>query len=325
MRMPPIVFIAACVLLLPGCVQTRCCPRANATTVAEAAPEPAPLPPTAYRLYTGDGGPMRLPDLHARVADADVFVFGELHGNAAGSRLQHELLKAVAASGRPFALAMEFFERDVQADLDAYLRDELDEPTFLERTRQSPAYPASHRPLIELCKAHGAPVIAANAPRPLVSAFRKTEDDYATFLAGLSEAERKTLPRSTSRPDDAYKRRFMEFMGPQRGPSFFRSQALWDDAMAEAVTDFRAANPDHVVVLIVGAFHVGGDGGTVTKIRARRPEDRVATLILSPAQGNSLAFDPDAKGQADLVAIVPLAPRPTTRPNPHPKTKRPDA
>lgn len=268
------------------------------------------LSPTARAIFTGAGETLSAEALHAQVGAADVVLFGELHGNAAGSQLQAELLgRLVEAKGRPVALAMEFFERDVQADLDAYLAGELEEAAFLERTRQGRAYATSHRPLVEMCKAHGIPVIAANAPRPLVSGFRKTEDDYATYLEGLTEAERASLPRTTTRPDDAYRKRFMQLMGPKRGPSFFRSQALWDDAMAEAVTDFRAGHPDHLVVLIVGAFHVGGDGGTLTKIRARRPDDRLFSLILSPAADERLRFDPDERGAADAVVMVPVKPR----------------
>ncbi|MDJ0976478.1 MAG: ChaN family lipoprotein [Planctomycetota bacterium] len=323
MRSVKVASLVVLSLALAGCVRTRCCPQPVAA--APAAPD-APLPPTARRIYRGDGAPMRTSRLHQRVAAADVILFGELHGNAAGSKLQLEMLEQIAASGRPFALAMEFFERDVQADLDRYLADEIDEATFLERTRQSKAYPTSHRPLVELCKARGAPIIAANAPRPLVRAFRKTEDDYDTFKAGLSEAERASLPRTTSRPDDVYKKRFMDLMGPKRGPSFFRAQALWDDAMAEAVEDFRTANPDHIVLLIVGAFHVGGEGGTLTKIRTRRPGDRLFSLILTPAADDTLAFDPEAKGAADAVVMVRLKPRKITMPNPHPKTpKKADA
>ena len=208
------------------------------------------------------------------------------------------------------AVAVEMVHSRHQEVLDEYQSGRMEEATFLERTRQSKAYPTSHRPLVELCKARGAPVIAANAPRPLVRAFRKTEDAYDTFLAGLSEAERASLPRTTTRPDDAYKQRFMDLMGPKRGPSFFRSQALWDDAMAEAV----------------GAFHVGGEGGTLTKIRARRPGDRLLSLVLTPAADDTLAFDPDARGEADAVVMVRLKPRKITMPNPHPKTpKKADA
>ncbi len=334
MRVPALVLLLAASLLASGCCRARCCatqdgriaavPERPASKPDDATPEAAPeaeqmpLSPTAHAIYTGTGAVLAPAAFPVQVAKADVLLFGELHGNAAGSHLQHEVLKAIASSGRPFALAMEFFERDVQADVDAYLAGSLEEAEFLKRTRQGRAYPSSHRALIELCKAKGAPVIAANAPRPLVSAFRKTEDDYATFLAGLSEAERATLPRSTSRPDDGYAKRFMKLMGPKRGPTYFRSQALWDDAMAEAGGDFRTAHPDHLVVLIVGAFHVGDGGGTLTKLQARRPDDQVTTLVLRPSSDRRLGFDAGAKDSADVVVMVHVAPRkraPTTSPH----------
>ena len=229
--------------------------------------------------------------------------FGELHGHPVGAEWELELLQAMHASGRPVALAMEFFERDTQAALDAYLAGDMEEEAFLKATRQGKAYATTHGPLIAYCKAHGIPVIAANAPRPLVKAYRKQEAPYAEWLPTLTETERATLPRSTSTPEDAYREAFMKLMGPKRGPSFFRSQALWDDAMGEAVADFRAAHPETAVLLVVGAFHVTRRLGTVTKLLERQPGDRVHVMVMKMAQ-EGLTFDDTHREAGDVVVLV---------------------
>lgn len=317
-------------LLILFAISSTACVRARRHT-SRAAPAPGPSAkveespivrpperpddrPRDHALWTGKGQRMSTAQLHRAAARADVVLFGEHHGHPVGSREQLAMLEYLADQKRPVALAMEFFERDVQGDLDAYLAGELEEAEFVKRTRQGKAYARSHRPLIELCKERGFPVIAANAPRPLVTAFRKSGEEYPEWLAQQSEADRANLPRSTSRPDDAYYQRFLQLMGPGRGPAFFRAQALWDDAMAEAIADFRKANPKHVVLLLVGTFHVSGQGGTLTKLRARRPGDRVFTLGMAAAATEALKPDQNDRGSADAVLLV--APRKRVQ---HPK------
>ncbi len=65
--------------------------------------------------------------LVGRCRAADVIMFGEQHGAVVCNQLQAQLVHALIDSGRRFALAMEFFETDTQAALDAYLRGRLDE------------------------------------------------------------------------------------------------------------------------------------------------------------------------------------------------------
>lgn len=313
----------------------RCCPTPVArgpgpVTPARAAqrPSPAPSPERAQpergapqpseAWFRGDGTPTDLQEVLGVLLAADLVAFGELHGQASGAAAELAIFEALAASDRPVALAMEFFERDTQAALDAYLRGELEEAEFRKATRQGADYARTHGPLIELCKERGIPVIAANAPRRLVRAYRQTEDGYDDFLAAQSEQDRAYLPRETTILEDDYQTRFMALMGSERGPTFFRSQSLWDDAMAEAVADFRDAHPEHRVFLIVGGFHVTQGLGTISKYRMRRGKDEVRIALMSPARGNEATFTASDAGTADAIlkVVMSKAPAPTA-PSPH--------
>ena len=239
------------------------------------------------------------------VADVDFVAIGELHYHPVGSRVELAVLEGMAAQGRPVALAMEFFERDTQAAVDAYLAGEIDRAALIERTKRDERYAATHGPLIDLCKAQGIPVIAANAPRPLVTAYRKSGiDAYEEWLATLSDADRALLPRASEVRDDAFKRRFIDFMGPERGPAFLKSMVLWNDAMAEAAADFREAHPDRRVLLVVGGFHVAGKIGLITSYLERRPDDRAAVLLMDQVEEGPLEFTADDAGEADLLLKV---------------------
>lgn len=274
-------------------IASGCGPKA---TVAPAQPaEPA------LALYDAAGAPSTLDAFVVRCDAADVVAFGELHEHPVAARLELELLTALLAMPRPVALAMEFFETDTQPAIDAYFAGEIDEPTFRERTGRDEAYETSHRPLVEACKAKGARVVAANAPRRLVTAYRKSGLEYAPWLASLPEADRALLPASSVPPHDEHERRFMALMGPERGPAFFKSMALWNDAMAEAIVAASADDPNVRVMLVVGAFHVAARLGTITQVLARAPDHDVALLTM---RDGGAAWRDDDRDEGDLVVCV---------------------
>lgn len=256
-----------------------------------------------HAFFDGEGKPVELAGFIAGLADVDLVGFGEFHNHAVGSEVELAVLTGMAAQARPVALAMEFFEADQQAALDEYLAGASDESDFRRRTRRDAKYDDSHRPLIEFARAHGIPVIAANAPRALVTAYRKSGQPYQAWLATRSEAERAALPASSIPPDDEFKARFLATMGPERGRAFYPSMCLWNDAMAEAAAEFRATHPEHRVLLVVGGYHVARHLGVVTQYLARRPGEVVKVLLMSLAEG-PMAFAAADRGEGDVILKV---------------------
>lgn len=326
--LPPMrIFLTALVgaaLLLCGCAtRSSCCPPPTCRSFCPPMP-PTPAADATHVLYDGRlGTPTCLDDFVAEALGTDLVVFGELHEHPVGAEYELALLEKLGQGARPVALAMEFFEADTQQDLDAYLAGEIDEKTFRERTKRNPAYETTHGPLIEWAKAHGAPVIAANAPRKLVSTYRKTDLDYPGFLASLTPEERSWLPETTSVVEGPYWEHFAGLMGGDRARPFFRSQCLWDDAMAEHMAKFRDTHPRHRILFVVGAFHVTDGLGTITKFEQRRPDDKVSALIMTMNGDGSLDWDPDDHHAGNVVLKVkPPERRAPTGPNPHARPKK---
>ena len=323
-RLPIVAFAGLVAAALPGCVRTRCCPPQEVVRARPVdAPEIKPMLPRSWALYDGTTG--RETRLEAELPawkGADLVAFGELHGQPLGAAAELAMLKALHGQGRPIALAMEFMERDVQPAVDDYLAGKTSAEAFMKAARQSPAYPATHGPLVEFCKEQKIPIIAANAPRRLVSAFRKQDESYETWKASLPEEDRACLPDETSIVEDAYRERFMAMMGA-RGESFFRSQSLWDDSMAEAMADFRAEHPNHRILFIVGGFHVQSGLGTLTKYKLRRGRDEIRILTMTMDEDPTLPFDEDDRGTGDLVLKVPAPQRPAPGAGPTPHRRAP--
>lgn len=301
-----------------------------------------------FQAFDGQTGvPISFQDLVGRADRADVVVFGEEHSDVVCNAVEAQLLAALSRQRRPVTLAMEFFETDTQAALDAYLEGRVDETEFRTQTRQKRGYLTTHRPLIEYCRAASIPVIAANTPRRLIRALRESGRPYDEFRADLEPTDRAWLPPTSDLLDGPYHDRFVEAMGDHAMPTSapasqpasaasapavsqpttqpdreeqllraYRTQSLWDDTMAEWIANHRGRIPNRRVLLVVGAFHVANEGGTATKLHRRRPADRVLTIIYRGTSNMPLAFDEADRGAGDIVIYGIRPPEETTQPGP---------
>jgi uncharacterized iron-regulated protein len=191
---------------------------------AQAAAKTGILPGESYpplRIYDlRDGmdaaGLVSYRGLINELAGADIVFLGEQHDDPATHFMEWRILRDLTlAQHGAQALSLEMFERDVQHQLNAYLRGELSEDEFLAASRPWPNYPTDYRPLIELAKQQGLPVVAANIPRPLASKVAKQGLEPA--LAGYSVQEWNWAAGEVSAPLDLYWELFYATMGTMMG------------------------------------------------------------------------------------------------------------
>ena len=133
------------------------------------------------------------------MVDADIVLVGELHTHPAVHLLQARMLAGLAADGRPLVLSMEQFSRADQPVLDAYLAGRIGEAALIRDGNAWPNYQSDYRPLVEFAKAHHLPVIAANAPKPLVSCVGQ---EGPAWLDQLPASRRSQLARTLTLGDD---------------------------------------------------------------------------------------------------------------------------
>lgn len=247
----------------------------------------------------------------ADLAGADVVFLGEYHDDDASHRTQLRVLEELAPRrAGQFALAMEQFERDVQSVLDSYLAGEIDEEQFLADSRPWPNYPEHYKPLIEYCRDHGIPVRAGNIPRRYASIVSKEGVDK--LYTSITEEERPWIAKATINEQNAYYDNFVNAMGghgsgmsDEKMASFYRAQCIKDDTMAESIVDIRSADPRSQVLHINGSFHSDHKLGTVERLVARRPEDRVIVVALRPVD-SFVSLDPFSDRElADYIIYVP--------------------
>jgi uncharacterized iron-regulated protein len=259
-----------------------------------------------------DGAPVAWDELVAAAGGADAVLVGELHGQPVGQAFEGALFEDVLARSPSTVGALEFFERDEQAGLDDYLTGVTDEQGMTKATRRSEGnYPGGHRAIVERSKGAGRPVIAANAPREYVRLARL--EGYGRLNA-LTAEQRRLFVVPGELPGGKYREDFFAFMRggskePGDAPSeskieaMLRSQSVWDATMADSVARGIDAG-GKPVVLVVGGFHVGFDGGLVQALRREKPGARVVTVAMvgewAPASG---VGDGD-RGRADYVVYV---------------------
>ncbi len=258
-----------------------------------------------YRvLVEGQETALRAGDLAKQLSDFDVVIVGELHGNPGAHRVQLEMLRHYAGDGRTLALATEQFERDVQHHLDGYLSAMIDEQDFLAEARPWPNY-ADYRPLVELCRTQGVPVLAANIPRRLASrVFKETP----AVIDSFSKDEKAWSARELKAYRGAYRDKFMRAMGATDGhnanlENMYAAQCIKDDTMAESIHDWLQANPGARVLHINGNFHSAGGLGVPEKLKALNPELKIALVTCIPRGEEQEA------AENEWILTVP-APRP---------------
>lgn len=244
----------------------------------------------------------------AAITPGTILVVGENHGLWTHQNQQMQILEALIAKGLKVSVGMEFFSYTHQDLVNSYLSGELAEADFLRNIEWgSPAYDY-YRDQVRAPLRAGGWTWALNAPRFLTGKIAREG------LASLTLEERALLPLDFTLGRASYKDRFLALMphlpSQEAGERYFAAQSAWDDTMAWRVADFMAANSDHVLVIIVGDFHVAWGGGLPNRIKARlnSPQSPVVTFSLINTQNataeeiaNEIAPEEGGEIRADYI------------------------
>ena len=278
-----------------------------------------------YRVYRGDGTEARLSDVLAAMGGADAVLVGEEHGNAVGHAVEERLLAGAierygGSPDRWVILSLEMFERDVQYVLDEYLAGQISESHFLESARPWDGYADRYRPLVELARSEGVPVVAANAPRRYVNRVTREGPESLQSLGPLARFFLPPLPYPG--PSDAYRAQWDEIMAAAMraaaeahgdstavreyagSENALQAQALWDASMGHAVAGALSIMPGGLVLHFAGSFHVERGTGIAERIEDYRPGTRVLSVVMTQAEGDVPEWD--AAGHAGLADFVIL-------------------
>jgi len=300
-----------------------------------------PFAPRGLPMFDGTRGTvLTWFDVSQAIAWADVIVIGEQHDDAVAHSVQRAVVEETMARFPRTAVALEMLERNEQADVDAYLRGEIDVDVFMERTGSrhwagKDTWVVWYQPVIDAAKERGERVIAANAPRQFVRQARLEGYDALRALPAEQRAL-FALPRRTQKP--ATFARFCEVMGAGHGDdpppeegllAGFRSQSVWDATMADSIVRARdsgisqpgGAPSARKVIHLVGQFHSDFEGGLIEELSARDGGLRI--LVISVQRRESRTLDEADRGRAAIVMYSGGVTAPSPAPRPEPEWAQP--
>ncbi|AVZ78111.1 hypothetical protein C3497_00505 [Zoogloeaceae bacteirum Par-f-2] len=241
------------VLLAAACI--------SAVSTDDATSRGAACVPQATWIAPG-GGQLAEHLLLDGLAHNGVVLLGERHDRMAHHRWQLDTLSALYARQPNMAIGLEMFPRRVQPALDAWVRGELDEETFLVRSDWAQVWrmdAALYMDIFRFARQHRIPLVALNVDRELIQAVRRSGFDAVpaharqgvgrpaapspAYTEWLQTIYRNHHPRQSDDHDQA-------------GQRFIEAQLVWDRAMAEAIAAARRAHPEALVVGLIGSGHL---------------------------------------------------------------------
>ncbi|MEM6644978.1 MAG: ChaN family lipoprotein [Bacteroidota bacterium] len=275
---------------------------------------PAPadsLEGETYRVYTRDGQPTTLNALLLSLRGTDLVFLGETHDDPVAHHIEEIVLRQAheryggtdSTAGRPIAVSLEMFERDVQYVMDEYLQGLISESHFRKSSRPWGNYEPDYRPMVEFAKDNGLAVIAANAPRRYVNRVSRAGPEGLMALSAQAKATLPPLPYAAaseaytakwdslnavmvaqmgggdahgqaSQPPNARRQRLMNNM--------LHAQSLWDAGMAYSITEHLLRRPNALVLHVTGSFHVDKGSGIPDHLERYRPGTRTLIVTMRP-------------------------------------------
>ena len=276
--------------------------------------------PAALRVYDSKAGKfVGFTQLIDAASQRDFVFFGEQHDDPATHAVEHAVLAALGERRPRVIVSLEMFERDVQPLLDQYLAGTISEANFLAGSRPWDRYTTDYRPMVELARVHGWPVVASNIPRPLASSVSR--GGLAVFDT-LNAKDKRFIAREHDCPRDRYYELFAQAMqgheaggGPPTAANttamqamtgrFYEAQCAKDEAMAEALVDaWKAAPKGTLVYHVDGAFHSDEGLGTVARARRRAPSATSIVLTAIPVADLAKINPAEHRHKADYVLFT---------------------
>ncbi len=251
--------------------------------------------PLAGRIWDGRTG--RFVDeatLTATVGGADFVLLGETHDNVDHHLLQARLVRAVVASGRHPALALEMLDSDQQPAVDAALARAPRDPDALAaavgwKNSRWPDF-AMYRPILAAALEAGLPVVAANLPRS------KVKEIVSKGETALEPSLRARLAREEPLPAEAVEELRTEMreshcneLPEKLIDPLVLAQRARDAQMAE-----RMAAEGRGGILVAGAGHVRTDRGVPAVLTKDEPGRKIVAVAF-------VEVKPDAKEPGGYV------------------------
>lgn len=237
-------------------------------------------------------------DIIRDISKSRVIYVGETHTDYSHSILQLQIIQALHAKKtkgtngnrekkNKLAIGMEMFPRSAQPVLDDYISGRIEtEKEFLKRSDYFSVWGFDYRlyrSIINFARKNRIPIIALNLERHITrQVFRSGHTDI------ISLDDRQNIANEFDLDAPGYRERLRVvydlhagFVKRQKSgfPGFLQAQALWDETMAESISNYLQKHPEKTMVVITGTGHVYKDSAIPLRVERRIPGIRQSVLI----------------------------------------------
>ena len=255
---------------LSGCSQRAPLPAWASTILAL----DSPVGPE--EIYTiPEGEKISFDQLLERLESSRVVFVGEAHDQIEHHLAELRVIQGLLAKGKDLVIGMEMFTRSQQPVLDRWSQGDLTETEFRKQTRWEKTWGIDfqlYKGILDEAKKHHLKVLALNVEREWVT------NVAVNGIRGLPPDDRNKLPEMDLSDKDhrTYIRRIYD---SHRGglsknfEHFYESQSLWDEGMAETLSEFLTSpeGRNKTIVVIAGNGHIVFDFGIPKRFYRRTP------------------------------------------------------
>ena len=231
-----------------------------------------------------------------KLAAVDVVYLGETHDRADDHRAQLAIIQSLHQLNPRLAIALEMFQRPYQSVLDRYLAGTITEAQLKTLTEYETRWGFSweyYAPILRFAKENGLPVIALNAPSEV------TRKVARGGLKSLTLADRRFIPAMSelrAKPDAYRERMRLIYQDIHQGKGnsqqfdrFFLAQIVWDETMADRISQGLLTQPKTQIVVLAGQGHIVYGDGIPSRVARRMQTTRRGSvsqslILLNPPQ-----------------------------------------
>jgi uncharacterized iron-regulated protein len=209
-------------------------------------------------ISTKLGKPVTFKELLADLNSCRIVYIGEKHTNASHHRIQLDVIQALFTKHSSLAVGMEMFDHTYQDVLDMWSAGELDQKDFLKKSHWYANWRfdfSLYREILEFIKENHIRLVALNIPNHIPPKIREGG------IENLREDEKEHLPQEIDTSKTAH-RDYLQtvfdghkhhFRGEVEFENFYTAQSVWEDAMAEMISQHLK---NDVMVVLAGNGHI---------------------------------------------------------------------
>ncbi|WP_029519791.1 ChaN family lipoprotein [Persephonella sp. IF05-L8] len=211
-----------------------------------------------------------------------VIYLGEQHTLFSNHAFQLSVIKAIHKKYPDIAVGMEMFQRSKQPIIDQFINGEISEKEFLKKSGYFVSWKYNYhlyRPILLYCREHRIPVIALNIDNSIIKKVS------SKGITALTPAEKKLLPEDMDFSDFKYITFLKEVfsrhksMDKDRFYNFIQSQIIWDETMAQTISNYIKNNPERKIIVLAGSGHIRFRYGIPSRVERRTGKKGLTVVI----------------------------------------------